>query len=88
MAVARHAAASQRVPPRARTARRRAVSLEGLQRCIRRAPRRFAASTACPPSEPIGDVPERAVARSIRDDLRLFATTFAAGFLFVSILIG
>jgi hypothetical protein len=32
--------------------------------------------------------PKPPQASSLRDDVRLFATTFAAGFLFVSIVIG
>ena len=87
MAVARHAVAFKRAPSRARPAPRRAVSLDGLHRCIRRCPPR--APAAAPPStESIAIAEEPKPARSIRDDLRLFATTFAAGFLFVSILIG
>jgi hypothetical protein len=46
------------------------------------------------PRRRFGRGPERVAAdtasdeRSLTDDLRLFAATFAAGFLFVSILIG
>ena len=46
------------------------------------APRRFGRGPAriiAPPYEP--------VALALRDELKLFATTFAAGFLFVSLLI-
>ena len=88
MAVARHAVASKRRPSRARTARPRAVALDGLHRCIRRSPRRTAHRAPFPLAETIAEAKAPMPAPSLRDDLRLFATTFAAGFLFVSILIG
>ena len=87
MAVARHAVAHKRAPSRVRRAPRRAVYLAGLHCCIRRRPPRTAPA-ALPLIEPVGNAEQLKPAGSIRDDLRLFATTFAAGFLFVSILIG
>jgi len=58
-----------------------------LHRCVRRAPRRAARVAPRPFGGSIPGEQEPVRAFTLSDDLRLFATTFVAGFLFVSIVI-
>ncbi|MEO8175679.1 MAG: hypothetical protein ABI626_03365 [Sphingomicrobium sp.] len=87
MAAAFRAVASTTVRP-VHPALGRASSLEGLQRCIRRSPRAMATIAPRPLGGSLAEVQVPVTATSIGNDLRLFAMTFIAGFVFVSILIG
>jgi hypothetical protein len=66
------------------------VALEGLHRCIRTPARRteIADRPRFGRGPIYADRSEPVRQPTLSDDLRLFAITFAAGFLFVSILIG
>ncbi|MEO6255611.1 MAG: hypothetical protein ABIO69_02265 [Sphingomicrobium sp.] len=87
MAAAYRAVASTTARP-VRPAFGRASSLEGLHRCIRRSPRVKASITLRPLGRSLAQAEVPVPGTSMGNDLRLFAMTFIAGFIFVSILIG